>query len=131
MGYPNTLAGNGTKGSFTPHNLFAGEKEIVTNHGTVALDQDLAQFEVVALNADGEICKLDTAATDGTEIARFVMAQPCKTTATETADAPYYVSAFFNHEALVWPATVTTLAARKQLMLGTEIQVDRLYGSNW
>jgi hypothetical protein len=130
MPYPNELAGNGTKGGFTPHHLFAGEKEIVTNNGSVAANQDLKQFQVVAMNAAGELVAHDPAASDGTEKAVAVMAQPVKTTAA-TAPGPYYVSAFFNHEALVWHATLDTLAKRKAALLGTEIQVGKLYGGNW
>ena len=137
MGYPNQLAGDGDKGSFTPFNLFAGEKEIVTDHDTVATNQDLAQFQVVAKNDNGQLCAIaalpgDWEAGDPiprNTIAVGVMAQAIKTTSS-TADAPYYVSAFFNHEALVWPETVTTLAARKALLQGTEIRVGTLYGGN-
>lgn len=41
----------------------------------------------------------------------------------EDTFAPYYVGGFFNHEALSWPASVTTLAARRAAFLGTPIHI--------
>lgn len=128
MGYPNTQAGSGTQGSYVPFQLFAGEKEIVTNHGPVAPNLVMKQFEVVAMNATGQLIKLDPAAADSAAVAVGVMAQAITTTAA-AVPAPYYVSGFFNHEALVWPATLTTLAMRKLALVGSELQTDALYGA--
>lgn len=127
--YPKQLAGNGTHGGYTPFHLFAGEKEIVTNQFGVPASTAFAQFEVAALTAAGVLAKFNPAASDGTQIARVVIAQPIASSATPPALAPAYVSAFFNHEALVWPDTVTTLAARKAAMVNTEIEVGALLGS--
>lgn len=127
--YPNQLAGNGTHGGYTPFHLFAGDKEIVTNQFGVPASVAFAQFEVAAVTAAGVLAKLNPAASDGTQIARVVVAQPIKSSATPPALAPAYVGAFFNHEALVWPAALDTLAKRKAAMLGTEIQVGALLGS--
>lgn len=41
-------------------------------------------------------------------------------------DCPYYSGGIFNHEALVWPAAVTTLAARRAVFNGTNINVASL-----
>lgn len=128
--YRNQLAGNGTQGSFAPFQLLAGEKEIVTTHDEVATGQNLKQFEAVAKNATGQLVAWDPDAVDTASKLVGFMAQPADATSAATS-APYYVSAFFNHEALVWPATVTTLEARKAAVQGTEIQVGTLYGGNW
>lgn len=128
MPYPNTIAGNGTHGSFAPFHLFAGEKEIVTSQADVPANVAFAQFEVAALTSAGVLAKLNPAATDGTQFARVVVAQPVAASATP-GKAPYYRSAFFNHEALVWPAALDTLAKRKAAVAGTEIEVGALLGS--
>ena len=125
---PNDLAGNGTLGSYTPFQLFAGEKEIVTDHDPVAPNTTIAKYQVLAKNADGQLVPHNPAATDGTEKAVGVATQPITTGAT-AASIGYYVSAFFNHEALVWDASLTTLAARKAAFAGTEIRVGTLYGA--
>lgn len=44
----------------------------------------------------------------------------------EDVDCPYYSSGVFNHEALVWPAAVSTLAARRAAVNGTPIEVATL-----
>lgn len=128
--YPNQLAGNGNQGSFAPFQLFAGEKEIVTTHDEVAAGQNLKQFEAVAKNATGQLVAWDPEAADTAAKLVGFMAQPADATSAAVS-APYYVSAFFNHEALVWPAAITTLADRKLAVQGTEIQVGTLYGGNW
>jgi hypothetical protein len=42
------------------------------------------------------------------------------------ADVPYYSGGVFNHEALVWPAATSTLAARRAAFNGTNIEVASL-----
>jgi hypothetical protein len=50
------LAQNADEGTFTPAELFAGEEPIVTRGGeTVALGQNLAAKQIVAMNEDGEL----------------------------------------------------------------------------
>ena len=127
--YPNNLAHFGSLGSFTPHNLFAGEKEIVTGQVKVPGGVAFAQFEVVAITAAGVVAKLDPSKTDGTQIAKAVLAQPIAATQAADTNAPVYYSAFFNHDALVWPTALTDLDARKAAVMGTEIKVGRLLGS--
>jgi len=129
--YPNNLAGNGTQGGYTPFQLFAGEKEIVTNNGVVPASTEIKQFQVVAMNENGQIVPYDPEGEDGSEVAVGVAAQGITTAAGSTGAIPYYVSAYFNHEALVWPASVTTLAARQMVFKGTEIQIGSLYGAEY
>lgn len=125
----NDLAGNGTRGSVEPFQLFAGEKEIVTAHDPVAASTVIAKYEVIARNSSGELVPYDAAGTDGEDKAIGIAAQPVTTDASTVQSLPYYVSGFFNHEALVWPDGVTTLAQRKALFVGTEIQIGSLYGA--
>lgn len=123
--YPNTVAGNGTLGSFEPFQLFAGEKEIVTAQRGIPANTAFVQFEVAVDNA-GVLAKY----TGQADVTLVVVAQPIASVATPAgALAPVYVSAFFNHDALVWPAGVATLPARKAAFHGTEIEVGRLLGS--
>ncbi len=44
----------------------------------------------------------------------------------EDVNCPYYSGGIFNHEALVWPAAVSTLAARRAAFNGTNINVASL-----
>lgn len=46
--------------------------------------------------------------------------------ADAAVDCPYYSGGVFNHEALVWPAAVSTLAARRAVFNGTNIEVASL-----
>jgi len=122
--YPNTLAGNGTQGGYEPFHLFAGEKEIVTGQRGVPANTAFEQFEVAVDNA-GVLAKY----TGQADVTLVVVAQPIASSATPPAMAPVYLSAFFNHEALVWPAAVDTLAERQAAFHGSEIEVGRLLGS--
>ena len=74
------------------------------------------QFEVASINASGSLIR----ATSGDNLKHVVLAQP---TTRFTSNAPYYYGACFNHEALIWPAGVTTLAQRKAMFNGTQINV--------
>ncbi|AEY69573.1 decorator protein [Burkholderia phage vB_BceS_AH2] len=125
---PNDLAGNGTLGSYTPFQLWAGEKEIVTDHDPVAPNTTIAKYQVLAKNAAGQLVPHDPTASDETAKAVGVATQPIKTGAA-AASIGYYVSAFLNHEALVWHASLDTLAKRKAAFVGTEIRVGALRGA--
>ena len=127
--YPNNLANFGAAGSLSAFNLFAGQKEIVTGNLKVPGNLAFSQFEVVAVTAAGVIAKLDPSKTDGTQFAKAVLSQPVSAGAAAGSQVPVYYSAFFNHDALVWPASLTDLDARKAAVLGTEIKVGRLLGS--
>lgn len=126
MSYPNQIAGNGTMGSFTPFHLFAGEKEVVTAQRAVPANTEFEQFEV-AVDDGGTLAKFTGQESD--PVTLVVVAQPIESSANPPAQAPVYVSAFFNHEALVWPEGVDTLADRQAAFQGTEIEVGALLGS--
>lgn len=122
-----TLAGTGDLGSFTPEQLFAGERQIVTTRGTFTTGLVFAQFEVVGVDADGKFTKL----ADATGEAHFVTAHAIDTSATgynAEADGPVYEQAVFNHEALVWPADANTLPERQAMFRrgNPKITVERV-----
>ena len=54
---PNYLAGNGDLGSWEPTQLFAGEADIVTDGGEVAVA--FARYQVIAKNAAGKLVPYD------------------------------------------------------------------------
>lgn len=127
----NDLAAGGTMGSVNPFHLFAGEKEVVTAHDMVAANTEILKYQLLGrVTTTGFLVPHDPEATDGSEKIIGVATQPIKTT-----DAPksiaYYVSGFFNHEALVWHDDVDTLVKRKAAVVGTEIQVGTLYGGDY
>lgn len=116
---PDFLAGGRVVGDYAPFQLFAGEEKIVTDKGIVG-DQPILQYQVIALDADGLIVPY----VGGEE------ALPAIGVASNPADAgdplPYYVAAFFNHLALEWPETITTLAARKAVFARTTVRIGEL-----
>lgn len=130
--YSNTLAGNGDHGDVSPANLFAGEKEIVTSQAKVgALQGAFSQFEVFAFDGSGNIAKYNPAGAAPLNRPVGVTCQAIPNVAVGgNVHAAYYRSAYFNHEALTWPAGMITLDARKAAMIDTEIEVGELYGSD-
>ncbi len=140
--YPNTIAGSEYPTPFVPFDLLAGEAPLTTNRATVANGQNLAQFQVVAMNAAGELVAWNPAATatvtdgDGTpggtlqipvtaSRAIGIMAQAVNA-GSGALPGLYYTGGHFNHEALVWPGGTTTLAARRAAFAGTPITVSQL-----
>ena len=65
-----------------------------------------------------------TALTTGYGKAIGVLSEPVS--ADVATSAPYYSGGIFNHEALVWPAATTTLAARRAVFNGTNVNVAAL-----
>lgn len=126
-------AASGTLGSYVPTQLFAGEVDVVTNNDTVLTGKVLARYTVLGrITASKKLVAWDPAATDGSEKPMGILAVPLDTSATGTnADtaAPYYVAGGFNHEALVWPAAVSTLAARKAAFDKSPIVIGSLRGA--
>lgn len=106
--------------------LFAGSREISTNRGPIADELTFEQYEVISI-VDGEIVKFDPAGTDGSEVAHGIILNAVDTTtATGTTgqSTAYYTGGDFNHEALVWPAAITTLADRKAAFARTSIAIS-------
>lgn len=118
--YLNQLAAGISGTTFPePFELFAGESDIVTDQGQASATP-IVQFAVVArVTATGRMVVWAPAASDGSEKAVGIAAQP----AAANAHFPLYVGGVFNHEALVWPAAADTLAERKAAFDGTNIGV--------
>lgn len=125
MGSPQKLAGNGNNGTYTPFNLYAGEKEVVHDRAKVAAGVAVQQFQVLAKNANGELIIYDPTASAPANKALCV-ALNAKASGETNRSLSVAVSAFYNHEALIWPATIDTLAKRKLAFEGTEIRVGAL-----
>jgi hypothetical protein len=108
----NELAGDGDLGGFQPENLWAGDKPVSSTRGVIAAGLDFVKFEVVAKNAAGLLVKLTQATGTVTDKAEGVL--PHAVNATLGAEeTPYWDGGCFNHEKLVWPAAIDTLAERQ------------------
>lgn len=119
--YP-TLAGDRDATFGRPRQLFAGDSQLITN-SAVAL-ADIAQHQVCVLTATG--VKPYVVADDGAKVPdKLVIAQ---VPVLAGQDCPLWIAGSFNHEALIWPAGVATYAARRELVLGSHIQIGHLLG---
>lgn len=120
------LAKSATMTFPTAVTLFAGSREIATNRAPVADGLSFDQYEVIALAADGSIIKFDPAGAAPANVAQGVILNSVDTTETTGQESGYYTAGDFNHEALVWPAALTTLAARKAVFNRTSIAISAL-----
>jgi hypothetical protein len=116
---------NLTYGSYTPFQLFAGDQDTVTSNDPVAPNTAIAKFQVVARNAAGQLVPHAPAASDTTKVAIGIACQPLASNAAAVR-LPYYIGGAFNHAALVWDATLTTLAQRKAVFDRTPISINQL-----
>ena len=118
--YPDLLAhGVEDAGRFDQFDLYAGSGPWNTTQMQVADGLAIEQFQVLALFG-GKL----VAATDSNQ-AFAVAAQPIDTT-TPGVFVPIFISGGFNHEALVWHATLDTLAKRQAAFAGTPVYVQQL-----
>ena len=105
------LAGNLNLGQHQPFHLFAGEAPIITD--TFPVGADLEEYQVFALDATGAAVPHDPV-TDPDAPEAIARGITCFAVDSATMDhVSGYVGGFFNHDALVWHASLTTLAARK------------------
>jgi hypothetical protein len=120
--------GNTLEGSFTPTQLFTAEDEIKTAAALYKTNQDIAVLTILAKDATGDLVPWDPTATVAvvggatSQTAPSPVAFPVGVAAADmdttsggyNADTygPYYVSACFNPDLLVWPAGLTTYEAR-------------------
>ena len=117
--YPK-LAGDASDAHAASPQLFAGEAQVITD-SAVALAA-IAQWEVCVLSASGITPYV--VATHGAAIPdKLVVSQIAVASGKQ---CPYYSAGKFNHAVLKWPATITTYAARRELVQGTMIQVGHL-----
>jgi hypothetical protein len=115
--YPNTLAGGiDTDTVSAPFELWAGEADLVTSQGTAGAN--LAQFTVIMRDGTNKIVAWD--GTAGKAIG--FLAQPAVT----NGPAVYYTGGVPNHKALIWPAGVATLDARKAAFDGSNITISAI-----
>lgn len=73
-------------------------------------------------NFTGSVTALAGGSQESERMPVGIMAQPV----VAGDDGPFFTGGIFNHEALVWPASVSTLAARKAAFAGTNIGVRKL-----
>ncbi len=113
MAIDKDLASGELVGSQSPFDLFAGEAQIITEEAVVDTG-GLAKYTVVArLTTGGKIVAYDPAASStGAEKAIGILTQRVDATSADV-NVAIYTGGFFNHEALVWPAAVDTLAERQ------------------
>lgn len=108
--YP-VLAGSSTLAIAAPIDLFAGELKVTSNRAKAGASA-IQQYQIISLAEDNTVVPFDPTDADMTAdgIAAVAVAAG--------QDCPYFTGGDFNHEALVWPAGVTTLAQRKQIFKG-------------
>ena len=113
--------------------LYAGEGKIVTNHSVALVDID--KYEVCVLTATGltNVFDMDGNGSIGTP---GVILPPLGTNAVIAAQPaltgqrlPYFSGGVFNHEKLVWPAALDTLAKRKAFFGSSPIQIDSIHNA--
>jgi hypothetical protein len=125
MAYPDKdlAAGGQVVGSYAPLPLFAGDADVVTEEEVVVTGQVLAKLTVVGkVTATGKLTVYTPGAVDGSEKAYGVLTQAADGTLADVNVAAY-TAGFFNHDALVWPAAIDTLAERKAAFAGTQIRI--------
>ena len=116
------FAGNVDLGTYSPVHLFAGSADIVTDNFPVGAN--LAQYQVFAVNAAGAAVPHDPTASDGTEKAVGITLYAV--TQSAGGNVAGYIGGDFNHEVLVWHASLDTLAKRKAAFLRTNIAIKSL-----
>lgn len=149
-GYSNEdwIAGMTDEASFSPTQLFTAEDEIKTSAALYKTGQNIAVLTILAKDATGDLVPWDPAATadvvggatDQTEpgpaaIPVGVAAADMNTSNTGggyNADTygPYYVSACFNPDLLVWPAANASDSYEEKMALlekfGAPFRIKRL-----
>lgn len=119
------LAGNADLGTYVPFNLFAGEAKIITESFDVGADLD--EFQVFALNAAGAAVPHDPVTDPDAPEATAVGITCFAVLAASQPKVSGYTGGFFNHEALVWHASLTTLIQRRSAFLpGSAIKIGRI-----
>lgn len=117
-----------------PIQLLAGDGGVlVTDGAPLAPTTTLLQYTVIAKNAAGQIVAWAPAASDVTNKAIGILAQDASSDPANTAAGgvapnycPYFKGGKFNHLALIWPGSVTTLAARMAAFEGTPVHISHI-----
>lgn len=114
-------AGNDASTPPSTIQLFAGSAPVITNRAQGGTNINLAQYQIIAIVAD-KIVAYDEAGVDGSEVAAGILCTPMDSRASGGVPgrwAPYYTGGDFNHEVLVWPAAIDTLAERRAVFAHT------------
>lgn len=106
--------------------LFAGSAEITTNRAQGTAATVLAKHTVIGL-VDDKIVAWNPAGNNGSEEAVGILCEALDTTTNPGSWAPYYTGGDFNHDALVWPVAIDTLAERRAVFAATStIKISRV-----
>lgn len=118
---PNYLAGNEDLGSWAPVQIYSGDADIHSDGGVCGAN--FAIYTVLAKNPAGLLVPHAPAAEDSTATALYIAAQAGVTGRT----CPYFTAGQFNPAALVWDASLTTLAQRQAAFAGTPVIIKAVY----
>jgi hypothetical protein len=114
--YPQ-LAGDRSVDTAADQAFFIGDAPVGTDSANALAD--ITQYQVCVLLVNGVtpyvVATHTTAAPD-----KLVIAQ---VTAGTGKQAPYYTRGKFNHNMIVWPASLDTYAKRKEAFLGSAIEI--------
>lgn len=112
------LASSELVGTQSVTQLHAGDADVITEEAVLDTG-NLAKYTVVGrLTATGKVVALDPAAIDGSEKAIGILTHAADATSADQRVA-IYTAGFFNHAALVWPASLDTLAKRQAALRAT------------
>lgn len=110
------LAGNRNLGTMAaPFQLFAGEAEVITDSAPALAA--VTKYQVLALTNTGV-----TPFVAGTHTGQQAVISAVDQ-ATVGGTVPYYQSGRFIAAALIWPATINTLALQKALLIGSGLSL--------
>lgn len=111
--------------SYTPLQLFSGDRDVTTNTGTLVSGQNLAQYAVVARDTGGKLTAHVPAAVDSTANAVGILCDAVNATAGDRS-CRFYDGGSFNPAALVWHVDSNTVAEQIAAFDGTAIQIRTL-----
>ncbi len=98
--------------SFTDIPLFTGDREVHNETFTVALNQTIPAYTVVAKDANGDLVPAVYGAGDSTATPVAIALVGVATDGTTKADIPGYTGGTFNPDYLVWDASYDTDAKK-------------------
>lgn len=105
------------EGSYSPTQLFTAEDEIKSAAALYKTGQNIAVLTILAKDATGDLVQWAPDATDTTAVPVGVAAADMDTSASGyngDTSGPYYVSACFNPDLLVWPASLASASHAEQ-----------------
>jgi len=118
---PNLLAGSEELGTWAPVQVFSGDAALHSDGATCAVDFPI--YSVLAFTPAGLLTPHVAGASDSTGTAAVIAAQAGKA----GSKCPYYTSGQFNPEALVWDASLTTVAQRKAAFVNSPVMIKEIF----